>query len=64
MQTLFAHASGFHLGVEKWQTPMRRRQDRAKVLGIWPILSPWSLAFCGMTSAMGNAVIVGCIVEP
>jgi hypothetical protein len=39
-------------------------QDWAKVLGIWPILSPWSLGFCGMTSAMGNAVIVGCIVEP
>jgi hypothetical protein len=43
---------------------MRRRQDRAKVLGIWLILSPWSLGFSGMTSAMGNAVIVGCIVEP
>jgi hypothetical protein len=40
-------------------------QDWANlVLGIWPILSPWSLGFCGMTSAMGNAVIVGCIVEP
>jgi hypothetical protein len=40
-------------------------QDWANlVLGIWPILSPWSLWFCGMTSAMGNAVIVGCIVEP
>ena len=43
---------------------MRRRQDRAKVLGIGLILSPWILGFCGMTSAMGNAVIVGCIVEP
>jgi hypothetical protein len=39
-------------------------QDWAKVLGIWPILSPWSLGFWGMTSAMGNAVIVGCIAEP
>ena len=44
---------------------MSHWQDRANlVLGIWPILSPWSLGFWGMTSAMGNAVIVGCIVEP
>ncbi|ALJ91330.1 SPW repeat domain-containing protein [Thermus aquaticus] len=39
-------------------------QDWAKALGIWPILSPWSLGFGGMKSAMGNAVTVGCIVEP
>ncbi len=39
-------------------------QDRAKVLGTWPILSPWSLGFSGMTSAMGNAVTAGCIVKP
>jgi hypothetical protein len=38
-------------------------QDWANVvLGIWPILSPWSLGFSGMTSAMGNAVIVGILV--